>query len=197
MARLGRRQHFKPIIQGLIKYQPIASTPPVASKPMVASFAAMQASESARHQRYPRGRAVIHIGLMGYSPIADQPPVARAPYLVVQITQDTAKFHGHVLHKPAIVLPTVPIPVPRVRTKFKFDHDEHLSSKRGRHHEQQVARFLNNLLRSGELQGTPEEPSLGFIAADSSAVGTTEALPLKEVIDRIIAYIKSQNGTGI
>jgi hypothetical protein len=88
-------------------------------------------------------------------------------------------------------------PTPRVRRKFSFAHDETIESKNSRLHEQQVAKFLNQLLLTGELRGTPQDPSLGYVPADPAAVGTTEALNLKEVVDRIIAAIKALNGTGI
>jgi hypothetical protein len=197
-ARNPHRPFFFPaIIRGLIRYQIPAPQPPVASKPLILSFGAMQASEAARHQRYPKGLVVIFKGPEKYSPAVTGPPIARAPYLVSQIARDIAKFRGHVLHKPAIVLPNVPVPLTRIRPKFKIQHEEAAKTQRHRQHEQQVKRLVNELLRNGQIIGTLDDPMLGYVATDPQAVGTTEPLTIAEVLDRIIAYIKSQNGTGI
>lgn len=88
-------------------------------------------------------------------------------------------------------------PAPRVRRKFSFPHDETIKNKNSRAFEQQVAKYLNQLLLSGEFRGTPQSPSLGYVPDDPTAVGTTESLTLSETLHRIIAAIKALNGTGI
>ncbi len=88
----------------------------------------------------------------------------------------------------AITLP------PRVRRKFSFAHDESIQSKNSRLHEQQVAKFLNQLLLSGELQGTPIDPSLGYQCDDPAAWNTVSPSSLKEAIDRIAAALKTLMG---
>jgi hypothetical protein len=82
----------------------------------------------------------------------------------------------------------------RVARKFSFAHDETIESKSSRLHEQQVAKYLNQLLLSGELLGTPQDPALGYQCDDIHAWNTVAPATLKEALDRIAAALKTIMG---
>lgn len=116
-------------------------------------------------------------------------------------TAAAASLKRHVINRGRIlqIHPAVAVnPIPRVRRKFTFTHDEDPKlSKSSRAHQQQVAKWLNRMIEEGELRGTPQDPAIGYVPADPTAVGTTESLLLSDTLDRIIAAIKALNGTGI
>lgn len=180
------------INNGLIRFQ--VSSPPVASRPFIVSFGATESRNPHRPFFFP----VIIRGLIRYQPAPVTAPIPRRSYVISQISHDEAARRVHVLARSfSIVTPNVPLPVPRVRPKIKIKHDETLTTSRGRGHEQQIAKIMNELARSGQVIGSVSDPSLGYVADDPQAVGTTEPLTVKETLDRIIAALKALNGTGI
>jgi hypothetical protein len=191
VARLGRRQVFKPIIQGLIKYQPAAGEPPEASKPTVVSFESVLMSGVARRQSYPRGRSVITNGLIRFAAIGSQAPSAHAPYLFTQIANATANIRGHALHQAILGLPIViAYTPPAVVTTWTFSHNLQEVDPRVRKAIGQMSAMLNNLLRTGQLRGTINEPSLGYLG-ETQLNWQSGDMPLttNEAIDRIAAAL--------
>lgn len=184
-----RKPHPGVIIGRLIKYAAPAPTSPIAAKPFIVSFVA-------HNFRRPEFHGPIMNRLYPYQPMT--PPIRLRPVIVSQIARDEAYRRSRTLTVPRKIVtePVIP-PAPRVHPKFKIQHEEAAKTQRHRQHEQQVKRLINELLRNGQIIGTLDDPMLGYVASDPQAVGTTEPLTIAEVLDRIIAYIKSQNGTGI
>lgn len=87
MARLGRRQPFKPIMNRLIQYQP--ALPPAAARPLVVSLQAVQAPVQRRVQ-YRRFPPILKTFIQYIAPV---PKAASQPFVVSRQAVATARAY--------------------------------------------------------------------------------------------------------
>lgn len=170
-----------------VQYQPL---PPIAAKPLVVSFASRLAAMRVKTRSFQQG-------LIRYQPAPHADPVPRTAYIVSRISVDQARRRLRTLHKTSLAPPSVVIPVViTVSPRFLFHHDERATSDRTRKFEQQSSEFFNNLLRTGELRGTPLDPSLGYTPTSGADWGPGLPEAVRDALDRIAKAIKEIRGIG-
>jgi hypothetical protein len=142
MARLGRRQAFKPLLRTLIQFAPPSAGPPVGTSKMVSAVQ--------RDRRFSqRSFQPVLRGLIQYQPPAAQPPIGKnrlVSFASIQSAEINYHRHRHPWRAfPITVLRSATTPfLPLIRRDPKAP-----AVLRG--FTERVTNILNALMRAGEL----------------------------------------------
>jgi hypothetical protein len=190
MARLGRRQPIRPLVNRLIQYQPVPP-PPAASPLPLRCFAALHFRQHARI--VTRGQTLTVESFA----VTVLPPVPLTLVAVVKAAIAEADRQARLPRQSRYALPKIlHTPIVRVQPPFTVHHDED-APQRSRRNQQQVTSVLNGLLRNGELIGSLTDPALGYKADNPlqwAGAGDGDPKSLHDVIERFLAAL---NGLGI
>lgn len=159
--------------------------------------------------RVGRVRSRYFLGSAAVPPPPPPPPPPPSPYFELQPRDpddgwDDSDFSDDfdprnasvAAFSPAVQIPDVDPADARPTLPYRIDHEEHKKdmTPRERRHGQQVSSLLNNLGRTGAIQGSVDDPYFAYFPADSQSFAPPAPTSLAEAIDRCAALLKTLNG---
>jgi hypothetical protein len=99
------------------------------------------------------------------------------------------RFASVATFSPAVELPDVDPADARPVKPYSIDYDPDIKSSRSRRHERKVSLLLNRLGELGFIQGTLEEPYLGYFPASPQSWGPTRPTSVAEALDILIELL--------